>query len=667
MKTNLITTALLLSASAFVQAETKTELEPINVYSASATAISLHQTASSVTVLTEKDFAARNATYVSDVLKTVPGVAMGANGGHGALTSLFLRGANSNQTAVIIDGVKMKPANNLGYDFGGLTLSNIERIEVLRGEQSALWGSDAMGGVIYITTKSGLYKDKPFNVDFDFGAGSNRTRDGSVTVSGYNNGFYYALHGDSHRTSGISAQSQNKFYYTSTTGKPLSTGGNTERDIFHKDNFSLRLGYDDNNKGVEILTSHSSQTAHYDELYARNETFYDDRARTKETLVKMSGYLGSDQDLFKHKISVSNLKTDSDTFTTESIAVPDPLPSNPYNYTVIGAKPSHSGYDSKKLNTNYQLDINFDQDGYIKQGVSLLAEYQRAVHNSTTYIPRNEKKLTEKSVATEYRLFTDDDHSLSVSGRFTENSQFENAFTGRIAGAYRLSSNFRTHASLGSAIQNPTLTDYYGYSGTYKGNTDLKPAKSLGGEFGLLMETNDKSHSLDVTYFARNVKNFITSNLSYTNAINLEGTTKVKGVEVVYNGKITKDLTAYTNYTYTQTKNSTGIELNRRPKHSTNAGLAYQITEKLGATANINYVGKRRDVHIEYLMPGWKFQSSNVKSPSYILVNLGVNYQLIPNLNIYANLNNLFNKKYENVVGYGQDGRNVYVGLKGSF
>ena len=156
MKTNLITTALLLSASAFVQAETKTELEPINVYSAYATPVNQDQTASSVTVLTEKDFAQRNATYVSDVLKTVPGVAMGANGGRGALTSLFLRGAESNHTVVIIDGVKMNPVNGGGFDFGGLSLSNIDRIEVLRGEQSALWGSDAMGGVIYITTKKGL-------------------------------------------------------------------------------------------------------------------------------------------------------------------------------------------------------------------------------------------------------------------------------------------------------------------------------------------------------------------------------------------------------------------------------------------------------------------------------------------------------------------------------
>ena len=138
MKTNLITAALLLNASAFVQAETKTELEPINVYSAYATPVNQDQTASSVTVLTEKDFAQRNATYVSDVLKTVPGVTMMAYGGRGTLTNFSVRGSETNHTAVIIDGVKVNPATGYGYDFGGLSLSNIERIEVLRGEQSAL-------------------------------------------------------------------------------------------------------------------------------------------------------------------------------------------------------------------------------------------------------------------------------------------------------------------------------------------------------------------------------------------------------------------------------------------------------------------------------------------------------------------------------------------------
>ena len=98
------------------------------------------------------------------------------------------------------------------------------------------------------------------------------------------------------------------------------------------------------------------------------------------------------------------------------------------------------------------------------------------------------------------------------------------------------------------------------------------------------------------------------------------------------------------------------MQLARRPKHAGNVGLAYQITEKLGADANISYVGKRIDTF-----------PMRTQMPSYTLANIGMNYQIVPNLTIYANLNNVFNKKYENILGYGQDGRNVYVGLKGSF
>jgi cirA protein len=644
MKTNLITTALLLSTSAFVQAETKTELEPINVYSTYATPVNQDQTASSVTVLTEKDFAQRNATYVSDVLKTVPGVAMGANGGRGAVTSLFLRGANSKHTAVIIDGIRVNPADT-NFDFGGLALSNIEQIEVLRGEQSALWGSDAMGGVVYITTKSGLYKDKEFNVDFDLGAGSHRTRDGSVTLSGQHHGLYYALHGDSHRTQGISARSERVFNYTSISGAKSTNVPATEKDGFHRDNVSMRLGFDDSKKGVDFLASHSSQTLHLDNS-AADELKFDDNTRTRETRYKLSGYFGNAEDLFVHKAAVSHVKMDADTAQYQSWA------------SAIGK----TEYDSKKLNTNYQLDINFDREGEVKQAVSVLADYQNTKYIASAY-NFAEKKLTEKSVATEYRLFTESDHSLSVSGRYTDNSLFENAFTARLAGAYRLSQNLKAHASIGKAIHNPTFIDVYGWgnSTSWAANPNLKPEKSLGGELGLLVESNDKRHSLDTTLFARNVDNFLSAvpvrgSTAYR-TINRDGKTKIKGVEVAYNGKFTEQLSGYANYTYTYIKSENdkyGLNYVRRPKHTGNLGLAYQITEKLSSDVNVSYVGKRLD-------------SGDFKMPSYTLANLGVNYKVVDSLTIYANLNNVFNKKYENIVGYGQDGRNVYVGLKGSF
>ncbi|KMK52381.1 cobalamin receptor [[Actinobacillus] muris] len=629
MYKNLITTALLLSLPHLAAAQTA--LEPINVYSAYAAPVNQDKTASSVTVLTEKEFTARNATYVSDVLKTVPGAAFIAYGGRGTLTNLYLRGANTNQVAVVIDGVKMSPVDNMGFNFGGLPLSNIDRIEVLRGEQSALWGSDAMGGVIYITTKSGLYQDKGFNLDVDLGTGSHRTRDASATLSGHQNGFYYALHGDSHRTRGISAKSTSHFHYQSVTGTHFQTGGAVEKDRFHKDNASLKIGFDDGKKGVELLTNHASQTFAFDNSI-NHETRFDDNSRIRETLFKLSGYVGGDDDIVKQKVSVSHLKTDSDT-------------------TSVG----HSAYDAKKLNANYQLDIHFDREGDITQAVSLLGEYQKADYLSSNYNGA-EKKLIEKSIAAEYRLFSQADHSLAISGRFTDNDRYQNAWTGRIAGAYRVSPHLKAHASLGTAIQNPTITDYFGYFGTYQANPTLKPAKSLGGDLGVLLESSDKAHSLDLTYFARNVKQFISANSTYTQSINLDGTTQIKGVEIAYTGKFSQTLSGFANYTYTNAHNSQKMALPMRPKHTANAGLSYQITDKLGSNVSLSYVGKRIDTY-----------PHRTKMPSYTLVNVGVNYQLVPSLNVYANLNNLFDKQYENHLDYGQDGRNIYVGLKGSF
>ena len=642
MKKNLITTAMLfaLPTIAFANENTKNELAPIVVYSAYATPVNQDQTASSVTVLTEKDFAARNATYVSDVLKTVPSLAVSASGGRGTLTNVFLRGADANHTAVIIDGVKVNPVSGYGFDFGGLALSNIERIEVLRGEQSALWGSDAMGGVIYITTKKGLEKGKTFNVDYDFGTGSHRTVDGSLTLSGSNNNFYYALHGDSHHTKGISALSKDHFNYTAQDGTAVSSGGASERDKFHRDNTSLRFGYDDNQKGFDFLTSHSSQTANFDNSATDEKGHY---TRTRDTLFKLSGFLGNVDELLKHKVGVSHIKTDSDT---------------------VGYA---SAYDAKKLNANYQLDVNFDREGSITQGLSFLTDYQKTDFNSSYFNNAGNKKLIEKSVAAEYRLLHDADHSLNVSGRYTDSSEYENSWTGRIAGAYRLHNNVKAHASIGSAIQNPTITEYYGYNARYIGNPNLQPEKSVGGDVGFLFETDDHRHSVDITYFTRNVKNAISSevinSVTYASrAVNLDGKSKVKGLEVAYNGKITDVLTAYVNYTYTQTRDSKGIELARRPKHLANTGLAYQITEKLGTDVNLSYTGKRMDT---YYSPS--YSTHKVKLPSYTLANVGVNYKVAESLTVYANLNNVFNKKYENVLGYGQEGRHVYVGLRGSF
>lgn len=179
----------------------------------------------------------------------------------------------------------------------------------------------------------------------------------------------------------------------------------------------------------------------------------------------MTGYLGNTKQRFKQQFSLSRLKTDIDTFAYS------------LNYNTSQFENMKRANDAKRLSANYQLDINFDREGSLTQAISLLANYEKSNYDANNYI--DEKKLIEKSAALEYRLFSENDHSLSIGGRYIDNSQYENAWTGRIAGAYRLSQNFRTHASFGKAIQNPTFIEYFGYFGNFIGNPNLKPEKVL--------------------------------------------------------------------------------------------------------------------------------------------------------------------------------------------
>lgn len=613
-------------------------LDTVTVEAVYAVPAEHDNTGSSVTVLTEKDFQARNATYVIDVLKTLPSVAVGALGGRGAATSLFLRGADSDQTLVVIDGVKSNPATGGNFDFGTLPLSGIERIEVLRGEQSALWGSDAVGGVIHIKTKSGKNADKPFNADINIGGGSNKTADVSTTLSGRQGGLYYAINAAHSRSDGISSLSEKRFTYQSRDGLTITTGGAKEKDGFKRSNVGLHVGYAFENAGIELFAGHSSNTVYFDPSSLSDEASSNPNTQNDENTFKLNGYLGDYDDFIRQSAYISLLDSDSETQSQY---------------------PSHN--KGKRLDVGYQFDVNFDQEGDTTQAVTGLLTYRKDSLQTNNF--SEEKSIKEKSVALEYRLFNENDHALSLGVRYDDNSQFENALTYRLAGGYRFNDNVRLHGSMGTGIKNPTMYDYFGYYGSYTANPDLKPEKSQGGDIGLLFENDTGSQQLDVTVFSRNTSDLITTNSSYTQSINIDGKTRAKGIEISYQGQFGEALTAYANYTYTDTKKADGSALPRRPKHQANIGVNYQISDQLSTHANAVFVGKRLNNYFDSVT----YQSFGVDMPSYEVFNVGSVYQLNKNASVYFNIDNIFDKQYENVIGYGQPGRTFYLGFKGSW
>lgn len=641
---------------AYAEQENTALLDDIYVTAAYKVPAKYDNTGSSVTILTKEDLVDLNATDVVDALKFVPGLSVYQSGGHGTLSNVFIRGAESDQTMVLIDGIKVNnPGAGGAFDFGTLSLNDIERIEVLRGEQSALWGSDAVGGVISIETTTGKYAEKPFNAKLSIGAGSDVTRDISTTFYGRNDNIYYAINFNRNQTDGISAASENHFTYTDDNGSRIITGGASEDDEFTRNSASLRLGLDFERAGLELLYRHSSFTSHYDNSsLVRNinnndfdfsaENNGDPKTKTNENLVKLAGFLGNEDDLIYQSAYISAMS---------------------YNSIYYSAY-DNSYSNADKRNLGYQIDFNFDRVGNSTQAITAFAEYTKDQLDGYN----GDNSISQNSAALEYRWFHNEDHAFSAGVRYDDNDYFGNDTTFRIAGGYRLTENFRLHSSFGSATKNPTLTNLYGYGGTYQGSPDLESEKSLGGDIGLLIESTDKAHQLDITYFKRRLKDAI-STYSFqdadgnyrTSSYNIDGKSRIHGVELSYHGQLTDSLKFFTNYTYTNTEDEDGNELIRRPKHQASVGFNYQINEQWSAHTNAIYVGSREDSYYDNTTYG----QIGVKLPSYTVLNLGASYQINKNAELYLNANNLFNEHYENSIGYGQPERNFYLGFRGSW
>jgi vitamin B12 transporter len=605
------------------------------VVSATKTATPSLEVASSISVIDSAEIANRNSFNVAELLKDQYGVYIAQQGSPGALESIFMRGGNSNHTLVLVDGIEMNMPNDPSntFDFSDLTTDNIERIEILRGPQSILYGSDAMAGVINIVTKKGYGKPKAL---LSLEGGSYGTIKGLGGINGSVDLLNYSLTFSKYKTAGFSAAS--KKY------------GNTEKDGTDNENFSSRVGFNfSKNFELNLFYHYNNANTDYDQhggMYGDDPTYIyklDESAFRAESNSSLFNGLLTQKLGFSYFRNVRKYSFDSTLY-------------NPYS--------SNSFYDGRKI--KFDLQNNFNLFRNLKLVLGLETEKEKAYTEyysfTGSYLYENILPFTSQRTSAVYLEGQSEflNSIFSTIGiRLDHHQRFGDKITYRIAPAYIIwQTGTKLKATLGTGFKTPSLT--FLFDPAY-GNPDLKPEQSIGWDAGFEQFINNYL-SFGITYFNNSYKDLFGYDANYRE-ININKAS-TDGLEIYADINPVKDLKLKVNYTYTnavdKSDNSPDKDkpLLRRPKNKFDLNLNYNFSDEINTNVDLIYVGKRDDK----IFTG--FSSERTELSPYMVVNLAVSYKIFDYISLNLRIENLFNKYYEEVYGYATPGLSAYGGVK---
>lgn len=612
------------------------------IISANRTAQPLTHVGSAVSVIDREQIERRKPVFISDLLQDLPGVAVSRVGGFGAQTQVRVRGSEANHVLVLIDGVEANdPAAGDAFSFEQLTSWDIQRVEVVRGPQSALWGSDAMAGVINIETRrtgdsrrigafaeAGSFSSRAFGghagadfgrgaVDFSASAydtdGDNNSRNGGED-DGYDN-VTASLHGRFNATEKLSFALFGRYSDATTDFDDVdfaTTGLPTDTPL---------------KSDVELLY-----------IRATGDLALLDRRWTQRLQFT---YSGSDRD------------------NKDGRAGNDPVDYEGERYGFY----YQTNYDfgSVARTNRLTLAVDHERDEYQQRGPVVFSD------------PNQDQEMDNTGLIAEYLLQPLESVNLSASVRYDDNSDFDSKTTYRLAGTWRVkNTGTRLHASAGKGQKSPTFTERFGFfPGDFAGNPNLKPEESRGFDAGVAQDAFDGRAQLDLTYFYDEVDDEINGFVfdpgagTFT-ARNEDGTSRRSGVEVDLRADLPAGLDASATYTYTNAKEPDALNGGkrreiRRPRHMAALNVNYGFLDnRANLNLNVSYSGKQKD---DYFPPP-TFTQQRVQIDEYTLVDLVASYAVTTEISVYARAENLFDKDYENVFGYATPGEAYYAGIR---
>lgn len=597
----------------------------------------VQRTGSAITVISGEEIRRTSPGSLVDVLRWVPGLSTVENGGPGSVHYVMLRGAESRHTLVLIDGVRVNDPSGPGseFDFQSLAPGLIDRIEVLRGPQSALYGSDALGGVINIITKRGK---GPFQGYAQIEGGSYGTLAGNAGFYGTQGPWSYALGLASLKTDGFSRYGY-RIGRLARTLRPLEPDGMTRNGAY------LRAGYDAGS-GVRFEVS-SMVTA----LRSQFDAGFGARPDSASTYAgvfhnsSIKAEVDSFDDRVTHTVTLSGNRSKRNLFSDSSFG------------------PAWFDFVGTRLAAEYQARIKAGEFGSLILGT----KYEREMIDTySTYggffpVPRTKDIGTGQDTRALFALWqghVGDRFDYSLGGRIDDVIGAATFRTWRATMAYRFDeTGTKLRASVGTGGKAPTLYQLYD---SFNGNPNLKSERSFGGDVGIDQRFWNDRAKASVSLFSNRMKGLIDwrSTGLFTGRYFNVAHARTSGVETALEAALLPErVDARLSHTFLNARDSdTGMKLARRPTNQIKFGLAYTPDDTWRFEPTLTMASGR------YSSP----QQLDRLAP-YARLDMRASYAFTKDSEFYVRGENLTNARYQEVRDYGTTGRAIYAGLKTSF
>ncbi|CAN5281800.1 TonB-dependent receptor [soil metagenome] len=603
--------------------DTTNEVDQI-VITAGRAADKLSEVPVSMTIISAETLRQRQSVVVSDILSRTPGVTVTRNGGVGGSTQVRIRGAESDQTAVLIDGVKLSDpsATGGGYNFATLLAGDVSRIEVLRGPQSTLWGSQAIGGVVNMITKT---PDGPLSGDATIEGGSRATAYARVGVGAGGDWGGWRLAAGSYTTAGVSNFDE--------------AMGGKEKDGYHNSSVSGRLDINVTDwAAVDARVSYAAGRNEFDGFPPPLYAFADspEYGKTKELVSYLGARLSNFDGALKSRFGYAYTQTDRDNF--------DPSLTPAQTYDARGTDNSLEYQGTWTINPIWRAVFGAETErSWFRSGADRHATGIDSIYG----------QLQAKPI-----------EGLALTGgvRHDDPDTFGSATTYQAGAAWTPNAGTTViRANYGEGFKAPSLYQLY----SDYGNVALKPEEAKSWDLSVEHSVLDGRLRGALTYFSRDTKNqidFLSNNTppnygGYANTAK----TKADGVEVEGSFEVNALITLSANYTNMDAVNKSvganyGKDLARRAGETASADAELSLPNGLTGGVTLQYVGHSFD------------NATNTRRlKSYVLTDVRVSYPINDTFELYGRVENLFDQRYETLYRYGTLGRGAFAGVRAKF